>query len=131
MLKHLISVLTVVSLLVTSFLSEVASAATKAEKEAKQVEKVKRQVAKHGVGEKVIVELKNKQKVNGFVSKIEEDSFVVTDRKTQVSTTLGYRDVAYLGTPMSKGAKVAWIVGISVGVFVLVIGILASMGWGD
>jgi hypothetical protein len=55
MLRHLISVLTVVSLLVTSFLSEVASAATKAEKEAKQVEKIKQKVRKVGTDEYALI----------------------------------------------------------------------------
>ena len=115
MLRHLVSVLTVVSLLVTSFLSEVASAATKAEKEAKQVEKIKQKVRKVGTDEyaRITVGLKNESKeLKGYVSEIGEDGFVVMNSKTKVSTSVAYRDVAYI---RGKGLPTIAIVGITVG----------------
>jgi hypothetical protein len=115
MLRNLISVLTMVSLLVTSFLSEVASAATKAEKEAKQVEKIKQKVRKVGTDEyaRITVGLKNQSKeLKGYVSEIAEDSFVVMNSKTKVATSVAYRDVTYI---RGKGLPPIAIVGITVG----------------
>lgn len=132
MLRHLISVLTVVSLLVTSFLSEVASAATKAEKEAKQVEKIKQRVRKVGTDEyaRITVGLKNQSKeLKGYVSEIGEDGFVVTNSKTKVATAVAYRDVAYI---RGKGLPPIAIVGITAGAVLGVLLIIAvAAGLGD
>ncbi len=129
MLRHLVSVLTVVSLLVTSFLSEVASAATKAEKEAKRVEKIKAKVRKVGTGEqsRVTVGLEDSKdpgkikELRGYVSKIDEDSFVVTNLKTKETTTVAYRNVAYVhGKGLPLVATVGIVAGVAVGVLLVV-----------
>lgn len=51
MLKVLISILTGVSLIFSATFTEVASASTEAEKEAKQIEKIKQKISKLGTGE--------------------------------------------------------------------------------
>ncbi len=131
MLRHLISVLTVVSLLVTSFLSEVASAATKAEKEAKQVEKIKQKVRKIGTGDyaRITVGLKNQSKeLKGNVSEIGEEGFVVMNSKTQVTTTVAYRDVAYVrGKGLPPIAIVAITAGAVLGIL-LIVAVAAGLG---
>ena len=72
MWKELASVLTMVSLLGSTLFCDVASAATKEEKEAKQAAKITQRVAKMGIGEKAVirVELKGKDNlIKGFVGR--------------------------------------------------------------
>ena len=125
MLRALISILTGVSLIFSTTFTEVASAATQAEKEAKQIEKIKQKVAKLGTGESALVTvgLKNQSKeLKGYVSEIGEDGFVVRNSKTRVATTVAYRDVAYI---RGKGLPTIAIVGITVGAVLGVLLIIA------
>jgi len=83
---------------------------------------VKAKVQKRGIGEKsqVKVKLVNGAEVKGYVSKIEESSFTVTDKKTGQTTTVPYADVQKVQGPgLSKGGKIA-LVAIGVGVVALV-----------
>ena len=57
-----------------------ALAGTKAEKETKRVEKVRTQIAKLGTGKDALVrvELRDKTKLEGYLSEVGADTFVVT-----------------------------------------------------
>jgi hypothetical protein len=57
---------------------------------ASQAAKVKTEVQKRGIGEKsrVKVRLRNKEEVKGYISKIEDASFDVIDKKTGRATTI-------------------------------------------
>jgi len=115
MFRSFISLGVVVSLLVTTVFTQTVCAATKAEKEAKQIEKIKQKVRKVGTDEyaRITVGLKNQSKeLKGYVSEIGEDGFVVMNSKTKVATALAYRDVAYI---RGKGLPTIAIVGITVG----------------
>jgi hypothetical protein len=61
---------------------------------ASQAAKVKTEVQKRGIGEKsrVKVRLRNKAEVKGYISKIEDASFDVTDKKTGRATPIPYAD---------------------------------------
>jgi hypothetical protein len=129
MLRNFVSVLTAVSLLVTTAFTEVASAATKAEKEAKKAEEIKVKIKKQGIGEhsRVTVGLRdskdprNIKELKGFVSKIDEESFAVTNLKTNETTTVAYRDAAYVrGKGLPTAVTVAIIAGAAVGVLLLI-----------
>lgn len=90
--------------------------------EAAQVAKTRTKLQKRGTGEKsqVRVRLVNGAEVKGYVSKIEESSFTVTDKKTGQTTTVPYSDVRKIqGPATSKGAKIA-LVAVGVAVVVLV-----------
>jgi sRNA-binding regulator protein Hfq len=90
--------------------------------ETPQAAKIKAKVQKRGTGEKsrVKVKLANGTEVKGCVSKIEETSFTVTDKKTGQTTIVAYADVQKVQGPgLSKGGKIA-LVAIGVGVVVLV-----------
>ncbi len=65
------------------------------EKEARYAEKVKQAIAKLGTGETALVKIKlrDKTKLEGFVSAVGDDSFGVTDIKTGVATTVAYPQV--------------------------------------
>jgi hypothetical protein len=132
MLKELASVLTMVSLLGSTFFCDIASAATKEEKEAKQAAKIKQSVAKMGIGEKAVirVELKGKEKsIKGYVSEVGEESFSVTNPKDKDITQVAYREVVPVGGKgFPTAAKVGIIAGCGLG---LVLIVMLASGVGD
>lgn len=97
--------------------------------ETAQVEKTKAKLQKRGTGEKsqVKVRLVNGAELKGYVSKIEESSFTVTDKKRGQTTTVPYVNVQKIQGPgTSKGAKIA-LVALAVAVVVFVaIGVAVS-----
>jgi hypothetical protein len=109
----------------TAFAGQAAptSGSTQAQtQETPQAEKVKTKVQKRGIGEKsrLTAKLVNRSEVKGYISKIEETSFTVTDKKTGQTTTVPYADVQKIRGPgLSKGDKI--LIGVGVGVVVLVV----------
>jgi hypothetical protein len=104
-----------------------AFAGTGAEKEARRAEKVRTQLAKLGTGPdaRVRVELRDKTKLEGFVSEAGGDSFVVTGRDGN-ATTVAYPQVRKAqGNNLSSGAKIAIGIGIGAGVTLLVLYLIA------
>ena len=95
--------------------------------------KVKAEVQRRGIGEKsrVKVRLRNKTQVKGYISKIEDASFDVTDKNTGQATTIPYADVEKVqGSGLSKGAKIGIIAGVAVVTFVVVIAVaFRSLGY--
>jgi len=88
-----------------------------------RVSKLKVSVQKRGIGEKskVKVSLRNKEEVKGYISKIEDASFDVTDKTTGQATTILYVDVEKVqGAGLSKAAKIGIIAGAAVAIVVLV-----------
>jgi len=101
-----------------------AHAATKEEKQARFAEKVKAGVARLGTGEaaRVRVKLRDKTKLEGYVSEAGETDFVVVDAKTGASARVGYHQVKGVqGNNLSTGAKVAIGLGIAVAVLVILL----------
>ena len=93
---------------------------------ASQAAKVKTEVQKRGIGEKsrVKVRLRNKAEVKGYISKIEDASFDVTNKKTGRATTIPYAEVEKVqGSGLSKGAKIGIIVGAAVVIVAVVIAV--------
>ncbi|HEY0169792.1 MAG TPA: hypothetical protein VGB98_01980 [Pyrinomonadaceae bacterium] len=100
-----------------------AFAKSSPEKEARRVEKVRAQLAKLGTGKDAVVrlELRDKTRLEGYVSEAGPESFVVTD-KAGVATTVPYPQVGKAkGNNLSTGAKIGIGVGIGVGVFLLIL----------
>jgi len=62
---------------------------------ASKIEKVKRSVAKVGVGSKAraTITLNDGSKLKGYVYSAGEEDFVIRDRKTDAPTTIKYADV--------------------------------------
>ncbi len=97
--------------------------------ETPQAAKVKAKVQKRGIGQnsRVKVKLANGAEVKGYISKIEETSFTVTDKKTGQNTAVPYGDVQKIQGPgLSKGDKILIGVGVGVAVFGIVVGIILS-----
>jgi hypothetical protein len=87
--------------------------------EAKQAAKAKAEVQKRGVGEqsRVRVSLRDGTEVKGYISKVEENSFEVTDKKSGKAVAVSYNDVNKVKGPgLSKPAQVFIVVGVFVGV---------------
>ena len=96
-------------LLINLSLTTFALGETTAEKEAKFAEKVKTQIIKLGTGKesKVEVKLKDGTKLKGYVSQVNENSFIVTDEKTGTSTEVSYPQAKQVkGNNLSTGVKV-------------------------
>jgi hypothetical protein len=127
MFKKNLSLFLVGSLMLSLFAVPSALAKTKEEKEAALAAKVKAGVAKLGAGAdtKISVKLRNKAKLKGYVSRIEEEAFFITDAKTGVETRVDYGDVTQAkGNNLSTGAIIAIAAGVAVGVTLLIIYLL-------
>ena len=100
-----------------------AFAATRAEKEAQRAEKVRTQLVKLGTGAdaRIRVILRDKTKLEGFVSEAGAETFAVTDRAGK-TTTVEYGQVGKAqGHNLSTGAKIAIGIGIGAGVTILIL----------
>ena len=123
-MKH--STLLLIAVLV---LNSVAVPQTTQTQEASQSAKLKAEVQRRGIGEKsrVKVRLRNREEVKGYISKIEDASFDVTDKNSGRPTTILYVDVDKVqGSGLSKGAKIGIIVGVAVVVVVVVFAVAIS-----
>ena len=120
MLKRICSVM--LSALLLQFAALPAFGATNAEKEARRVEKVRTQLAKLGTGReaRIRVELRDKTKLEGYVSAADADTFTVTDNAGK-STSVAYPQVSKAqGNNLSTGAKIAIGVGIGAAVTLII-----------
>ena len=91
---------------------------TSAEKEAARAAKVRAEITKLGTGEaaRVRVELRDKTKLEGYVSEVGADTFAVTDASGR-TTTVPYAQVGKAhGSNLAKGVKIAIVVAASVGI---------------
>jgi hypothetical protein len=123
MFKRILAV-ALAAMLVNLVAAGATHAATEAEKQAKFAGKVKASVLKLGTGEgaRVRVRLRDKTKLEGYVSGAGEDSFVVTDFKTGATTTVPYPQVkGVAGNNLSTGAKIAIGAGIGAGIVLLIL----------
>ena len=100
-----------------------ALAGTKAENDTRRAEKVRAQVAKLGTGAdaRVKVELRDKTKLQGYVSEAGAETFAVTDDAGR-TTNVEYSQVKKAqGNNLSTGTKVVIGVGIGAAVTLLVL----------
>ena len=121
MLKKICSVTLAALLLQVAAAPALAKSA--AEKESQRAEKVRTKLAKLGTGEdaRVKLELRDKTKLEGYVSEVGAESFVITSR-AGVATTVAYPQVGKArGHNLSTGAKIGIGVGIAVGIVLLIL----------
>ena len=101
-----------------------AHAESREEKQARFAEKIKANVLKLGTGEstRVKIKLRDKAKLEGFISESGAETFTVTDRKTGVATTVAYAQVKSVqGNTLSTGAKIAIGVGIAAAIIFIIL----------
>ncbi|HET6891146.1 MAG TPA: hypothetical protein VFH31_08610, partial [Pyrinomonadaceae bacterium] len=79
-------------------------------------EQAKIEVSKLGLGEKARakITLKNGTKIKGYVSRADENDFVIRDRKTDTPTTINYADVAKV--QKNRGHSTARNLAIGIGI---------------
>jgi hypothetical protein len=121
MFKKICSV--VLSALLLQAVAVPAFAATSAEKEAGRAEKVRTQLARLGTGSDALIklELRDKTKLEGYVSAAGAVTFAVTDRAGK-TTTVGYGQVGKArGHNLSTGAKIGIGIGIGAAIVLLVL----------
>ena len=98
------------------------AASSRAEKDARYIEKVKAGILKLGVGQqaRVTIKMRDKTKLVGYISEIQNDHFVVSAINSSSTMTIPYTDVSVLkGNNLSTGAKIAIGVGIAVAVIII------------
>ena len=118
MLKQYLTVILAVLVINLSFGGRALAETPKETKAAKHAAKVKTNIAKLGTGKdaKIMVKLKDGTKLKGYVSQINETSFVVTNEVTGVETEVPYPNAKQVrGHNLSKGAKIV------IGVLVVVV----------
>ncbi len=100
-----------------------AFAGIKEDKEARFAAKVKNEIAKLGTGTdaRVEVKLRDKTKLKGYISQINENSFVIVPDNANTPTEVPYSQTKQVnGNNLSTGAKIAIGVAIGVAAFFLV-----------
>ena len=122
-MKKLLSLL-LAALLINLAAMTPAYAASKEEKHARFAEKVKASVLKFGTGEaaRVKVKLRDKTKLEGYISAADGEGFTVTNSKTGMATTVAYPQVKSVkGHNLSTGAKIAIGVGIAAAIIFIIL----------
>ena len=123
MLKKVLS-LALVALIINTAGAHPVFAASKAEKEARFIEKVRTGIGKLGTGAdaRVEVKLRDRTKLKGYVGEAGSESFVVVDAKTGAATTVPYAQVGRVrGNNYSTGVEIAIGIGLIVGIILLVV----------
>ncbi len=103
------------------------AADSKTEKEAEFAAKVKTAVVKLGTGldARVMVKLRDKTKIKGYVSEVQEKGFVVVNDKTGTSTQILYSQVKSVkGRNNLTGVQIGIIAAV---VVLIVIGVLYGL----
>lgn len=121
MLKKICSA--ILSALLLQAAAAPAFAGTSAKKDAERAEKVRTQLAKLGTGKDALVrvELRDKTKVEGYLSEAGSDSFTVTDREGK-ATTVPYQQVKKAqGNNLATGTKIVIGAGIAAAVVLLIL----------
>ena len=93
-------------------------------KETKFAEKVKTNITKLGTGKdaRVEVKLRDKTKLKGYISQINENSFVVIDDQTNAATEVAYPNAKQVkGNNLSNGVKIALGIGLIAAFIVIII----------
>lgn len=123
MCKKLFS-LALVALLLNLAGMRLAYADSKEEKQVRHAEKVKANVLKLGTGEaaRVKVKLRDKTKLEGYISSADEEGFTITNPKTKMATQVAYPQVKSVqGHNLSTGAKIAIGVGIAAAIIFIIL----------
>ena len=111
-------------LLLNAFSFNFAFAGSKENKEARFAARVKENVRKLGTGKdaRVEVKLRDKTKLKGYVSQINENSFIVVEDNTNLATEVPYPNAKQVtGQNLPAGVKIAIIAGIALAVIILVV----------
>jgi len=92
-------------------------------------DQAKIEVAKLGLGEKAraTITLKNGTKIKGYVSRADENDFVIRDRKTNTPTTINYADIVKVQKDRGHSTARNLAIGIGIGAGALLAIILITI----
>ena len=122
MFKKLMTIALVILMVQVTWASTAVVASTRAEKEAQLADKIKTGIAKLGTGKQALVKVKLRDgtKLAGYISEANENSFVIVDAKTLISTTVAYPNVTQVkGNNLSSGVWLAIGIGALIGIGLL------------
>lgn len=102
---------------------------TQASKDTQLAESIKANVAAIGVGARVSIKLRNKDKLIGYISQISEKDFVVTKAKEGAKETVTYADATEVKVKNEKRISTAGKILIVFGVL-FVLGLIGNRGFG-
>ena len=127
MLKTHLSFLVAVMLLLVTVPQPTIAKQTSTQ--APTLETIKSKVARIGVGAKAkaTVRMKNGTKVKGYIAQVQEDDFVIRDRKTDAPTTIRYADVVKVDENKGHSTARNIAIGVGIGAGALLLGILISI----
>ncbi|MCA1557458.1 MAG: hypothetical protein LC731_02835 [Acidobacteria bacterium] len=121
MLKKTLTLALVALLLQTTALVMTIPAAWPNEKDAARARRVKQEVMGLGKQASVKVKLTDETTLEGHISEISADYFVLTDARSNTPVNVAYREVRQVKrNNLSKGAKIGIGVAIAVGVGILI-----------
>lgn len=136
MLKQLTAVILAATLTCLSMAAQAAPGQGETDKQARQegerTQKIKAQAQRIGAGEqrKVRVEMKDKTQLAGYISKVDADSFTVTDT-TGKGTPVAYSDVLRIkkkGLSGGVGTGIGIAIGAVIVAAVVTIVVLVQLG---
>jgi hypothetical protein len=116
--------LALVILVINLAFGATAFAGVKADKEVKFAAKVKNELVKLGTGTdaRVEVKLRDKTKLKGYISQINENSFVLVKDNTNTPVEISYSQTKQVkGNNLSTGVKIA--IGIGIGVVLVFVAV--------
>ena len=122
MFKKLMTFALVIVLVQVTCASTAVVASTRAEKEAQLADKIKTGIARLGTGKQALVKVKLRDgtRLAGYISETNENSFVIVDAKTGISTTVAYPNVTQVkGNNLSSGVWLAIGIGALIGIGLL------------
>lgn len=112
---------------------QTANAHPQNDKQTSNIDQIKIQVAKLGVGDKAraTITTKDGAEIKGYVYRAGDDDFVMRDRKTDGATTIRYTDVARI--ERNKGHSLArnMLIGVGIGAGAVVGAILIIIARAD
>jgi hypothetical protein len=122
MFKKLMTIALVILMVQVTCASSAVVASTRAEKQAQLADRIKTGIAKLGTGKQALVKVKLRDgtKLAGYISEANENSFVIVDAKSGVSTSVAYPNVTQVkGDNLSSGVWLAIGIGALIGIGLL------------
>jgi hypothetical protein len=119
MIKRIGSITVACLLTLSAIGQQPTNASSKPEEDARLAAKVKAAILQLGTGQSshVKVKLRDKTRLSGYVSEIGDTSFVVTDMKSSVATTVAYPAVVQVkGNNLSARTKIIIAAAVAAGI---------------
>lgn len=132
MLRKTLSITFSSALILCAVFTQTAAGANREAEQARQarlIQKIKTSVLKLGIGRdaRIEVNLRDKTKLAGFISRADDDSLGIASETTGAITSVAYADVTQVkGHNLSTGAKIG--IGIAIGFAVVALIIYLNTG---